>query len=71
MSRRLTVVPEPDVLRVAVVVRDRGVERGPERFEATLEDYPMLRELGRTPWEAVNRLVGAHRALLERRWMTP
>ena len=56
------------VLRVAVVVRDRGVEFGAERFEASLADYGLLRELGRTPWEAVNRLIGAHRALLERRW---
>ena len=46
-----------------LVVRDVG-----EGFEAELEDYPVLRESGRTAWEAVNRLVGAHRALLERRW---
>jgi len=59
------------VLNVSLVVRDRGVEFGPDRFEAALEDYPLLRELGRTPWEAVNRLVGAHRPLLERRWTAP
>jgi hypothetical protein len=65
-------------LRVSVVVRDRGPE--PDwhrdrrlygawlRFEAEFEDYSALRELGSSPWEAVNRLVGAHRALLERRW---
>jgi hypothetical protein len=58
-----------DVLSVSVVVVDRGVDFGAERFEAALEDYPVLRELGPTPWAAVNRLVGAHRSLLERRWM--
>jgi hypothetical protein len=56
------------VLNVSLVVRDRGAEFGGDRFEAALADYPLVRELGRTPWEAVNRLVGAHRALLERRW---
>lgn len=50
-------------LRVAVIVREHE-----GRFEAELEDYPLLRESGRSAWEAVNRLVGAHRALLERRW---
>jgi hypothetical protein len=56
------------VLSVSIAVRDRGVEFGTDRFEAALADYPVLRELGPTPWAAVNRLVGAHRALLERRW---
>ncbi|MBE2317827.1 hypothetical protein DVA67_017730 [Solirubrobacter sp. CPCC 204708] len=50
-------------LRVALIVRECA-----GRFEAEVEGYPLLRESGRTPWEAVNRLVGAHRALLERRW---
>jgi hypothetical protein len=57
-------------LSVSLVVRDRGTDLGADRFEAALEDFPLLRELGRTPWEAVNRLVGGHRALLERRWAT-
>ena len=56
------------MLNVSVVVVDRGADLGADRFEAALEDYPVLRELGSTPWAAVNRLVGAHRALLERRW---
>jgi hypothetical protein len=51
---------------VLIRLSDRG--EGEWRFEASLQDYPLLRELGRTPWEAVNRLVGGHRALLERRW---
>ncbi len=50
-------------LRVALVVRERD-----GRFEAEVEGYPLVRETGRTAWEAINRLVGAHRALLERRW---
>jgi hypothetical protein len=56
-------------LTVSVVVDDRGAELVADRFEASLADYPLVRELGRTPWEAVNRLVGGHRALLERRWL--
>jgi hypothetical protein len=59
------------LLSVSVVVRDRGADCGADRFEATLEDFPVLRDVGRTPWEAVNRLVGGHRAMLERRWMAP
>jgi hypothetical protein len=48
--------------RVAIDLR-----RGDAGFEASLADYPLV-ESGRTAWEAVNRLVGGHRALLERRW---
>ena len=62
MSGRLFVKPSRE-LRVGLIVRDVG-----DGFEAELEDFPLLRETGRTAWEAVNRLVGAHRALLERRW---
>jgi hypothetical protein len=55
-------VPE---LLITIRVRERGP--ADKRFEAALADYPLV-ESGRTPWEAVNRLVGAHRGLLERRW---
>jgi hypothetical protein len=62
----------------------RVFDRGPEpawhedgrrfgswrRFEAELEGYAAVRELGRSPWEAVHRLVSMHRGLLERRWST-
>ena len=68
MSGRLFAAESSQRLRVSIVVLDRGVALGADRFEAGLEDYPLLREFGRSPWEAVNRLVGAHRALLERRW---
>ena len=59
-------------------VRDRGPEPewhqdrrffGPWwRYEAELASYPVVRELGTTPWEAVYRLVAMHRTVLERRW---
>ncbi len=68
VSGRLFADESPVRLCVSIVVLDRGAEFGAERFEAGLEDYALLREVGRSPWEAVNRLVGAHRALLERRW---
>jgi hypothetical protein len=38
------------------------------RYEAELRSYPVVAERGVTVWEAVYRLVGMHRALLERRW---
>jgi hypothetical protein len=50
--------------RVEIELRARNGE-----VEASLLGYP-LRETGRTAWEAVNRLVAAHRGLLERRWST-
>ena len=50
-----------------ITIRVRELGPADRRFEAALADYPLV-ESGRTPWEAVNRLVGAHRALLERRW---
>ena len=53
------VEPQDVVIHVCVIAAG---------YEARLADYPVLVETGRTPWEAVNRLVGAHRALLERRW---
>jgi hypothetical protein len=53
---------------LVVVIRLRECGPTDEAFEAALADYPLLREFGRAPWEAVNRLVGAHRAVLERRW---
>jgi hypothetical protein len=49
--------------RVVIDLRSRGAE-----VEAVLADYPLLAESGRTPWEAVDRLVARHRVLLERRW---
>jgi hypothetical protein len=52
---------------VSVEVRDRG-PAFEDRFVAELADFPALREVGRSPWEAVHRLVGEHRSLLERRW---
>jgi hypothetical protein len=51
------------VFEVVIRVTDRG-----HGFEAELADYPVLREAGATPWEAVHRVVADHRALLERRW---
>src|SRR4051794_1630897 len=64
---------------VVIRVRDRGPEPswhadrrlfGPWcRFEAELASYPVVRELGMTPWEAVHRLVSNHREVLERRWV--
>ena len=57
----------PRVVTVSIVVTDRGPVLGADRFEAALQDYP-LAESGASVWAAVNRLVGAHRALLERRW---
>jgi hypothetical protein len=45
--------------------RDGGVWL---RFDAQLPDYPLVRGLGASPWEAVHRLVSNHRGLLERRW---
>jgi len=63
---------------VTFVVYDRGpapawhVERercGPWlRYEAQLPEFAVVREFGRSPWEAVCRLVCRHRGLLERRW---
>jgi hypothetical protein len=63
---------------VTVRVFDRGDEPawhadggrfGPWwRYEAELEGYAAVRELGCSPWEAVHRLVSMHRGLLERRW---
>jgi hypothetical protein len=78
----VVVVIADRVLAGEVTVRlfDRGAEPawreggGPyrqwERYEAELEGYPAVRELGVTPWEAVHRLVSMHRGLLERRWST-
>ena len=43
-------------------------ERTSGEFDVELESYPVLRESGQTTWEALNRLVGGHRALLERKW---
>ena len=68
MSGQLFTAGPARELIVSLVVRDRGPELEVDRFEASLADYPLLREVGRTPWEAVQRLVGAHRDLLERRW---
>lgn len=66
------------VAEIGIVVYDRGPEPawhedrklfGPwSQYEAELVDYPVLRELGTTPWEAAKRLLGQHRGLLERRW---
>ena len=66
------------VVEIGIVVHDRGPEPewhkdrelyGPWlRYEAELVDYPVLRELGTTPWEAAWRLLANHRGLLERRW---
>ncbi len=66
------------VAEIGIVVYDRGPEPewhkdrrffGPWwPYEAELPDYPAVRELGMTPWEAVHRLVASHRAVLERRW---
>jgi hypothetical protein len=50
-------------LEVVIRVTDRG-----HHFEAELADFPALREVGATPWEAVHRVVAGHRGLLERRW---
>src|SRR3954449_1002432 len=48
--------PREPVLRVSVEVRDRG--SSPEtRFEAELAGFAVLREAGRTPWEAISRLI--------------
>ena len=57
------------VTMVAVAVYDRGpvADRG-ERYEAQLAGYAVVQARGGSPWEAVRRLVGSHRALLERRW---
>jgi hypothetical protein len=69
MTSRLVALRRERVLSVTVEVRDLGPETA-FRYEAELEDFPVLREVGRTPWEAINRLVGSHRGLLERRWST-
>src|SRR3954468_16752769 len=78
----VAVVMEERVLASELTVRvfDRGEEPawhrdeelfGPWwRYEAELEGYAAVRELGVTPWEAVHRLVSMHRGLLERRWST-
>ena len=67
MTSKLVALRRERVLIVSVEVRDLGPDAG-WRYEAELTDFPALREVGRTPWEAINRLVGSHRALLERRW---
>ena len=54
------------VATITFVVYERV--SAPSVREVELESYPALRESGRTTWEALNRLVGGHRALLERRW---
>src|SRR4051794_8127555 len=54
------------VPELLVTIRVRELGPADRRFEAALADYPLV-ESGRTRWEAVNRLVGAHRGLLERR----
>ena len=62
--------PDPvPVTIVAVAVYDRGLspERC-ERYEAQLAGYSVVQARGVSPWHAVRRLVGEHRALLERRW---
>jgi hypothetical protein len=66
------------VTELSVAVYDRGPEPeyhrdrslfGPwRRYEAELASYPLVREVGATPWEAVYRLVSNHRPVLERRW---
>jgi hypothetical protein len=66
------------VAEIAIVVYDGGPEpdwhkdgklHGPWwRYQAELADYPVVRELGTTPYEAARRLVANHRGLLERRW---
>jgi hypothetical protein len=68
------------VVELSMVVYDLGPEPewhgdrslfGPwRRYEALLPSYPAVRGSGTTPWDAVRRLVGDHRALLERRWST-
>ena len=83
VDARIGVFSMPEEFRVvvaeaAIVVYDRGPEPawhedrrlyGPWcRYEAELVSFAALREVGMSPWEAVNRLVGAHRTLLERRW---
>jgi hypothetical protein len=60
----------PDLVTIlAVAVYDRGpsADRG-ERYEAQLAGYAVVQARGGSPWEAVRRLVGSHRALLERHW---
>jgi hypothetical protein len=57
------------IATVPVAVYDRGASTASgERFEAELASYPVVCEVGGSPWEAVSRLVSGHRALLERRW---
>ena len=74
MDALIEVVAMPEsgleVVEVVIRVRDRGGASDGARYEAELVDYPVLRELGATPWEAVRRLVAGHRTLLERRWST-
>jgi hypothetical protein len=59
---------------VVIRIRDLGPLPGPaelgaeDRFEAELPDYPVACGYGASPWAAVHRLVGVHRAVLERRW---
>jgi hypothetical protein len=48
--------------------RDRRYFGPWQRLEAEVPNYPVVNELGSTPWEAVHRLVANHRAVLERRW---
>jgi hypothetical protein len=67
MTGRLFSVPSRQAVTVSIAIRDRGPEFGADRFEAVLQDYP-LTEKGPSTWAAVNRLVGSHRTLLERRW---
>jgi hypothetical protein len=55
----------------AVAVYDHGPSAAPdERYEAQVASYPVVREAGASPWEAVRRLVIEHRVLLERHWST-
>jgi hypothetical protein len=56
------------VPELLIVIRLRECGSADEGFEAGLADYAVLVESGRTPWEAVHRLVAGHRALLELRW---
>ena len=66
------------VAEIGIVVHDCGPEPewhkdrklfGPWwRYQAELVDYPALRELGTSPYDAARRLVANHRGLLERLW---
>jgi hypothetical protein len=69
MTWKLVALRREPVLSVSLEVPDLGPEAAC-RYEAELTDFPALREAGRTPWEAINRLLASHRGLLERRWST-